>query len=173
MLAIEKFLGIWTLIGSVEIQEELPEVDADWNYWFENASSEQIQSVRPVKGLTLTIRDDSTFSEKLSGKPNVYWFHSEGYLSDTVEPFSGSVNFYNDTAYLLPFEARLDYKPDDKRLRADGDMEISEQISIIDNQLVRTVNVVTDGFQLDRVVMVYERGVEKTSLITWFLSLFK
>lgn len=173
MLEIEKFLGNWILIGSVEIQEELPEVDADWNYWFGNASSEQIQSVRPVKGLTLTIFYDATFSEKLSGKPNVCWFHSEGYLSDTVEPFSGSVNFYNDAAYLLPSEARLDYKPDDKRLRADGDMEISEQISIIDNQLVRTVNVVTDGFQLDRVVMVYERGVERTSTITRFLNLFR
>jgi hypothetical protein len=173
MLAIEKFLGIWTLIGSVEIREELPEVDADWNYWFTSASSEQIQRIQPVKGLTLTIHDDSTFSEKLSGKPNVYWFHSEGYLSDTVEPFSGAVNFYNDTAYLRPSEARLDYKSDDKRLRADGDMEISEQISIIDNQLVRTVNVVTDGSQLDRVIMIYEKGAEKTNLITWFLGLFK
>ena len=73
----------------------------------------------------------------------------------------------------MPSEARLDYKPDDKRLRADGDMEISEQISIIDNQLVRTVNVVTDGFQLDRVVMVYERDIDKTSMITWFLNLFR
>ncbi|MDY6901727.1 MAG: hypothetical protein SWZ49_27155 [Cyanobacteriota bacterium] len=167
-MSIESLVGTWQLIGSASTKGELAFIDnkPDPNgvkNWLKGEAGEIINQINSTSGLTLTINQNGTFTEEKEGNPEVNWFSSEGVLESKVVSFNGKVKFQADVAYLYPNEIPDWAKPRGRKygivLRYnDGDTIISDNISLIDEKLVRTVNVVTDGMYFDRVVIVYEKS---------------
>ena len=166
-MSIESFVGTWQLIGSTSTKGELAFIDnrPDPNgvkNWLKGKAGELISQINSTSGLTLTINQNATFTEEKEGNPEVNWFSNEGVLESKVVPFDGKVKFQADEAYLYPNEISEWAKPRGRKygiaLRYnDGDTIIADNISLIDEKLVRTVNVVTDGMYFDRVVIVYAK----------------
>lgn len=167
-MSIESFVGIWQLIGSTSTKGELAFIDnkPDPNgvkNWLKGEARELISQINSTSGLTLTINQHGTFTEEKEGNPEVNWFSSEVVLESKVVPFNGKVKFQADVAYLYPNEIPDWAKPRGRKygivLRYnDGDTIISDNISLIDQKLVRTVNVVTDEMYFDRVAIVYVKS---------------
>jgi|GEM_PF-4391016 len=165
----ENIRGEWRLVASGSINAEIafindeepdPNGVSDWLNGFDHAL---VAASKPTSGLTLSIAADGTFSEIVSGNPQVYWFDVEGVLESEVIPFSGVVVHNDQASYLRPTSIATWATPVEGRyglavLRYDdGDTEISDSVRLVENQLIRTVNVVTDELYLDRIAIVYER----------------
>ena len=166
-MSIESFIGTWQLIGRASTKGELGFIDnrPDPNNvknWLKGKAEELFNQINSTSGLTLTINHNGTFTEEQEGNPEVTWFSNEGVLESKVVPFSGKVKFQADEAYLYPNEISDWAKPRGRKygivLRYnDGDTIIADNISLVDEKLVRTVNVVTDGMYFDRVAIVYAK----------------
>lgn len=166
-MSIEPFIGTWQLIGSVSTKGELAFIDnkPDPNgvkNWLKGKADELVNQINSTSGLTLTINQDGNFTEVVEGSPQVTWFSNEGVLESKVVPFNGKVKFQAGVAYLYPNEISDWAKPRGRKYGIvirynDGDTIIADNISLVDEKLVRTVNVVTDGMYFDRVAIVYAK----------------
>lgn len=168
VMASEEVQGEWRLVRSASIKSEIEFVNdephpngvSDWLNGFDESL---VDRASPTSGLTLSISPKGSFTERLSGKPNVYWFDNEGVLQTEVAPFDGVVVGCGQEAYLRPAEIAKWATPEDGEYgRAllrydDGDTKIADRIRTMGDRLVRVVNIVTDDLYLDRVVIVYER----------------
>jgi hypothetical protein len=130
--------------------------------WLNGFDASLVATAKATSGMTLSIAADGTFTERVSGKPDVYWFDEEGVLAD-VTPFDGLIVHNVQGSYLRPLNIAKWAIPVDGRyglavLRYDdGDTKISDCVRSSDGRLIRTINVVTDELYLDRIVIVYER----------------
>ena len=165
-MSMESIIGTWLLIGSVSINSEVSFVgeEADPNGvkdWLNGEGEELIEEIISTSGLTLKVGADGTFTETKDGDPKVYWFSDEGVLESEVVPFNGVVKTNGAGSFLQPEEIPSWATPTDEYgivLRYDdGDTKISDQIYIAGENLVRTINVVTDELYLDRIVIVYKK----------------
>lgn len=165
-MSIESTIGTWLLIGSVSINSEVSFVgeEPDPNGvkdWLNGEGKELIDKINATSGLTLNIGSDGTFTETKEGNPRVYWFSDEGVLESEVVPFNGVVKTNRAGSFLQPEEIPSWATPTDDygvALRYDdGDTKISDHIYIAGENLVRTINVVTDELYLDRIVVVYKK----------------
>lgn len=166
-MELTSLVGSWVLIGSVAINSEVTFIgeETDPNGvrdWLNGRADELVGQVETVKGLTLTIADNGTFTEVKTANPNITWYDQEGVLESEVEPFNGTVVLKGEGAFLvakeIPNWAQPTVNDDGVALRYDdGDTMIAEWLERSDNRLVRTVNVVTDELYLDRIVMVYQQ----------------
>ncbi|MDE0854959.1 MAG: hypothetical protein OSA97_11125 [Nevskia sp.] len=161
--------GDWSLIAACSVRSEIPFINDEepdpsgvFN-WLNGFDDELVANAKPTSGLTMTIKPDGQFVERLSGTPAVYWFDEEGVLQEEVTPFSGMVVDTEQASYLCPASIPKWATPVSGRYGTavlrydDGDTKISDAVRRIGHQLVRTVNVVTDELYLDRVVILYQR----------------
>ncbi|ABC29949.1 hypothetical protein HCH_03186 [Hahella chejuensis KCTC 2396] len=165
-MSIESFVGTWLLVSSISVSSEIAQEPGAVRHdkiksGLRGAGQELIEKAKPTSGLALTIDDNGEFKEEKEGEPQVKWFDTDGVLTPKVVPFSGVVRANKSGVFLQADDIPSWAAPTDRYsviLRFDdGDTTISDQIYLIDDKLVRTVNVVTDEAYLDRTVIVYSR----------------
>ncbi|EAZ89793.1 hypothetical protein [Crocosphaera chwakensis] len=162
---ISVFVGKWVLIGSVFIKSELEFIGNQpdpngVNNWLNNSTPQVLKKIESTEDLILIINPDGTFEEEKTGNPKVEWFDCEGVLCSEVKPFSGYINVSKSKFYLMADECPL-WAKDEKLRYNDGDTKISDTIQISNEQLIRTVSVVTDDMYFDKVVLVYAKTTTK------------
>ena len=161
------FVGTWVLTGSISTNSEVqfikdrPDPKGVIN-WLNGTSQELVEQTKASEGLVLTIAQNKKFEEKKTGDPKVKWFNYEGVESNNVEPFDGQLKLSKSRAYLIadnvPSWAMPENRKSTVKLRYDdGDTKIADFLEIINDRLVRTINVVTDELYLDRVIIVYQK----------------
>src|SRR5262245_59393032 len=160
--------GEWHLVASASIKTEVsfingePDPDGVAN-WLNGFDDQLIENAKPTSGLVLSINPDGSFTERVSGNPEVYWFDTEGILTDEVMPFNGTTFKSELGAYIRPLSIPRWATPVEGRYgkcvlrHDDGDTKITDNLRVIDEHLIRTVNVVTDELYLDRIVIKYKR----------------
>ncbi len=166
-MIIDNLIGTWILIGSISINSEIELIGGEHDSnevekWLGGKSYELINEVEPTEGLILTITSDGRFEEEKTGYPQVSWFDREGVLQSEVTPFQGYLSFHETNIYFTPADLPSWAMPVDRESRIklrydDGDTKISDCIERQNDQLIRTVSVVTDELYLDRVIIVYQR----------------
>jgi len=161
--------GEWHLVASASTNSEIefigeePDPNGITN-WLNGFDDTLVDSAKSTSGLVLTIQSDGTFTEVVSGKPEVYWFDEEGVLQTEVTPFNGVVAPSGSANYLRPVDIAKWAKPVEELYSPailrydDGDTKISDRVHVNSGKLIRTVNTVTDELYLDRVVIVYGRS---------------
>ncbi|MFK7804710.1 MAG: hypothetical protein AB8G95_23945 [Anaerolineae bacterium] len=163
----ESITGTWTLVGSISINGEIAFVgnEPDPNGiedWLAGAGKELLEEIASTSGLTLKINADGTFTETKDGDPDITWFDQEGVLMSDIVPFNGFVKTNELGSFLQPETIPSWATPADEYnvipRYDDGDTVISDHIYLNAGSLVRTVNGVTDGLYLDRVVIVYTKS---------------
>jgi hypothetical protein len=168
-MRIEGVSGEWHLVASTSTRSEIafdgdepdPQGVSNWLNGSDNALAE---SAAETSGMVLSISPDGSFTEKVTGEPQVYWFDEEGVLAQGVSPFDGVIAWAADRAYLKPRAIANWAIPEEGRYAPallrydDGDTKIADQLRFEGHQLVRTVNVVTDELYLDRIVIIYQRS---------------
>lgn len=164
---LESLVGKWVLTGSISTNSEITFMgeEADPNGikdWLNGSGRELFENIKPTSGLTLELLPDGTFTEAKTGNPEVYWFSNEGVLESEVIPFNGLIKSNEFGFFLQPDEIPPWAAPTDKYgviLRYDdGDTKICDRLSLSENTLIRTVNVVTDELYLDRIAITYKRS---------------
>lgn len=164
----EPVTGRWALAGSISVKDEIAFVDGEpdpdgVSNWLNGRDDGLEAGISPASGLELTISEDGRFTETATGKPEVYWFDVEGVLCNDVEPFNGTLLSNEGLLYLLPdgipsWSAHAQNRYGKAMLRYDdGDTKICDSLYLKGDQLLRTVNAVTDELYLDRVLIAYER----------------
>lgn len=97
--------GEWQLIGSASMNSEVEFTSDDEpdpngvSNWLNGFDETPVADARATSGLTLSTKSDGTFTEVVSGKPEVYWFDEEGVLQAQVTPFNGVVAVVGNAAY--------------------------------------------------------------------------
>ena len=168
-MTFSAYVGRWALISSASINSEISFIGEDpdpngVNDWLNGDAIDLVDGSDPTTGLLLQIEQDGSFSEQKTGNPKVYWFDSEGVLTNDVEPFDGRLQSNESNVFLRPSEIPSWAIPvEGKHGRAilrldDGDTKISDRLDVIGDRLIRSVNVVTDELYLDRIVIVYSRS---------------
>lgn len=158
--------GTWRAIGSASTRGEVAfigdEPDPNGVHDWLNGDGHMLAGeVQAVDGLVLHIDPSGGFTEQKHGNPPICWFDSEGVQTSEVEPFNGVLSIHADAAYLLSASVQNWAKAVEGRygpavLRYDdGDTKICDRIERVGNELLRTINVVTDELYLDRVLIVY------------------
>ncbi|MEL6929450.1 MAG: hypothetical protein AAFO95_12540 [Cyanobacteria bacterium J06600_6] len=170
-MTIDPLLGTWLLVGSVSYRSELEIVNGKREpmgvtNWLNGKGGDPSPEIISTSGLTLTITKTG-FQEERTGNPDIQWFNTRGELSD-VQPFEGTVSFHGSKVYLIanniPKWSKPSSKQGQKKYRyADGDTTISETVEIRADEMVRTMNVVTDLIYFDRVILIYQRKKEKVN----------
>lgn len=126
-----------------------------------SAAFEKLPKQKSAKGLRLSIFDDGTFLEQSENETGFGYFNREGCLIDEIIPFSGKVSIFKNRRFLLldqPISWACPAEADEEFIRYDdGDTKISDEIKIVENNLIRTVAVITDGYLLDRFLYIYKR----------------
>ncbi len=159
-------IGTWTLIAAAETDAEVDLIGEDSdpegiNDWLNGTDDGLVDEAEPTSGLTLAIAADGSFTERLTGTPDVAWYDEEGVLQDAAEPFDGRMVDTGAGGYLRPDEIASWAIPAEGRHGAavlrydDGDTKIADGVARRGDHLVRTVNIVTDELYLTRVVMLY------------------
>ena len=162
-------LGVWHLVlGSdqrAEADLDDPHHDLDGNgAWMRTSGRKDLAAAAPVSGLTLTISASGDFTEE--GESSVSLFDAHG-VETAGEPFAGrlALTALGMQAFTDPRQipATVQSIADTSVLRcSDGDTDISEIFEVVDDRLVRTQNVVTDGIYLARVTLIYAREPSNT-----------
>ena len=165
----QNITGEWHLVASISIQPEShleflkdgPDHTGISN-WLNGFDDKLIEEAQETSGLVLCIKQDGSFTEEVTGNPNVYWFNDEGCLVD-VAPFNGVLVETEQGFYLKPTNINEWAIPIEEAYGAcvlrydDGDTKITDHLRRVGEYLVRTVNVVTDEAYLDRVLIKYKR----------------
>ncbi len=165
---INELIGRWTLSSAISTNDQIPVIENEpdpegVSRWLNGTDVEVVKQSEPTSGLEFEITPDGRFTEQITGKANVMWFDAEGVLTE-VTPFGGTVVSNDQGVYLIPDDVPNDARPIDGRygkaiLRLDdGDTKICDGLCLLNDHLVRTVNVVTDELYLNRVVIVYTRS---------------
>ena len=159
-------VGVWLLTAAIAIDDEvdlegLPAED-QIDEWLYSAGYDLINEAELIAGLKLTIHADDTFTEEKTGLLNLPWYDREGVLDEAVTPFSGLLKTEENLMYLHPDEPTSWAIPEDtiREIRVrydDGDTIICDRIEIVNNQLIRTMSVVTDELYLDKVLLIYQK----------------
>ncbi|MGB3443533.1 MAG: hypothetical protein WBA97_32765 [Actinophytocola sp.] len=112
-----------------------------------------------LTGLTLTV-DGAAFTE--TGAAEVPWFDDEGVLEPEARPFDGTLATSPSGVFLLTEEGRREGAfADAKELHLrcdDGDTAISDLVTVEDDELRRTMSVITDEMYPSRIRLTYRRG---------------
>lgn len=168
-MAYQSLEGEWQLVSSASITSEISFINEDEPdpngvaNWLNGFDDNLLESAKLSSGLVLTIKSDGSFTEVVTGKPEVHWFDVEGVLADEVTPFNGVITSNEKGSYLKPVVIATWAIPVEGRygecvLRYDdGDTKIADNLRLIDEHLIRTVNIVTDELYLDRVLVKYKR----------------
>lgn len=169
-MAYQNIEGEWHLIASASITSEVQFVNdeqpdpngvANWLNGFDDSL---LESAKQTSGLVLSITPDGSFTERVTGKPEVYWFDVEGVFANEVTPFDGVTVKNEQGAYLKPvavakWAVAVEGRYGKCVLRYDdGDTKITDNLRIVEAHLIRTVNIVTDELYLDRVLIRYKRA---------------
>lgn len=167
-------IGTWHLVAERRVQGRSdiddPTYEQDGNGpWMRTSGAAAVppdgEEATEVHGLTLTIAEDGTFTE--SGESTATVFDADG-VETAGEGFSGRLEVVGSR--LVAFAGDRVHEPvpaiaDPSLLRlSDGSVDIAELFETIDEHLVRTQNVVTDGIYLVRSVLVYSRTAPAVSL---------
>ncbi|MGF7147113.1 hypothetical protein FHS96_000722 [Sphingomonas zeicaulis] len=160
--------GDWHLVGFAQasgeaglIGEESDQADID--AWLNGSGEALAASALPIAGLSLTIDADMNLTERCDGTPKLTWFDAEGVLVEDVTPINGPLIGTGPVRYLRPDTIASWAVPRDGRhgpaiLRYDdGDTKIVDAFALAGEQLVRTVNVVTDELCFNRAALFYAR----------------
>lgn len=160
------FSGRWALVSvaSAEIDLELgtaepsaEAVSADLN----RSAFDLLPAVKRTDGLLLEILGSDRFTHTLIGNPKVLWFGADGVLEEGVVPFDGTCSATPARLYLLAADCPVWAQPQADRQNNfrydDGDTLICDFVELIQGQLYRTVNVLTDGLYKSQTLMVFER----------------
>ena len=112
--------------------------------------------------MIIRILPDGRFTQCFSGQPIIEWYDQGGVLDHPVNAFDGWTFRDHERIYF-----NTDTKPewshqysdaDPKRCRYDdGDTTICDFAELVDDRLVRTLNVMTDDSYVNRVAIVYVR----------------
>jgi hypothetical protein len=112
-----------------------------------------------LTGLTLTVDGDS-FTE--TGAAEIPWFDDEGVLEPAAVPFDGTVVTSPAGVFLLTEEGRRAGAFTDAgelHLRCDdGDTAITDLVTVEQDELRRTMSVITDEMYPSRIRLTYRRA---------------
>lgn len=163
----DQLAGTWSLTGAIAINGEIPFIGEEpkpgaIEEWLYDRSLEQLEQLKPMTGLKLTISNHKTFSEEKLSSLQIPWFDREGVLDNDVTPFGGILKFGESKAYLLLQEsiawATPQGTPAIDRLRYDdGDTKICDSLELYQRKLIRAIAVVTDELYLDKITLRYEQ----------------
>jgi hypothetical protein len=160
-------LGIWQLVATLALHDELPLFDdipprlVAIDEWLYGNSHVHIRQATPIAGRQLQIHADATFTETKTQDLNLEWYDVEGVLEPSVMPFDGVIWLDVDQLYLHPdTESTLKDPVRSYRIRYDdGDTIICDRVELVDGALVRTMSIVTDELYLDRTMLIYNRPI--------------
>ena len=156
-------LGAWQLQGSASAESEIEFVEPQFDAEFaclSNSAIDLLETVKPTAGLVLKITDAMEFTQDVTGNPKVTWYDVEGVLQRSVTPFDGKcfTPRPDGRLYLISDdrakwatpkdEAKLPYFRHD-----DSDTVICDFVELHGPDLLRTMNVLTDGHYLSRNLM--------------------
>lgn len=161
------FSGTWTLVSAASAETDI-ELDADEpsaataiSAQLRRSAFELLPAAERTDGLLLEILGSDRFTHTLMGNPKVLWFGADGVLENAVVPFNGTCNATLDRLYLLAADCPIWAQPQADRQASfrydDGDTLICDFVELIQGQLYRTVNVLTDGLYKSQILMVFER----------------
>lgn len=162
---ISDFTGTWELSNYrrdesvAELGDEGPDYTAIGN-WINGDSVTLLDDTSEAKGLKLVINSDGSFEETNTQTPDIEWFNNEGVLDSQVSTFSGAITLGRSKASLLAKDTPSWAEPDEDQYDAkcrfdDGDMLICDHIQLIDGNLIRTMNSVSDEEHLYRSSLIY------------------
>lgn len=167
-----EFEGEWVLYAYAHLNSDLlgdkDEVDAnDIQKWLLGAGSDLVGQQETMTGSILKISQSGYISETAGSRAKVHWFDEEGVLEnyDVISPYKG-ILVENDYGMFTRPESIASWAvPDQNAYQAllrydDYDTQISERIDVENLELVRTLNAVTDGVYVDRIVMYYRKSGE-------------
>lgn len=157
------FTGIWYLNGSCnsfgqfEILDDIEEYRRIYEKWLRGEDYENLGNLTKAEGLLLEINADGTFTESKTGDPQIEWFDEEGISESRITPFNGIYKIFDERAFLtLETPSTLSDTDDSERIRYDdGDTKVCDSLRVIDEDLIRTVSVITDELYTTRVLMRY------------------
>lgn len=166
-MSMNEYLGTWQLQASASTESEIEFVEPQFDAEFECLSLSGIdllETANPATGLVLEITDAMEFTQNVTGNPEVTWYDVEGVLQRNVSPFDGKCftprpdgRLYlisNDRAkWATPKdEAKLPYFRHD-----DSDTVICDFVELHGPDLLRTMNVLTDGHYLSHTLMKFAK----------------
>lgn len=154
----------WELVGSTFSETEINFIEPSFDAEFAELSisaSILLPEIKKTSGLRLQITNNKRFSQFLYGAPDVMWFDVEGVLEDEVTPFDGSCSEIDQRLYLIADErpkwaASKDIKKQRFFRYDDSDTVICDFVELIENQLLRTLSVLTDGRYKSLILMLFE-----------------
>lgn len=158
--------GDWSLVG---IATDDSEVDFFVESTFEaefdvlgKSASDLLPVINKSHGLTLRLTVDGHFKQVVAGPVRTDWFDVEGVLDCEIQPFDGYFNSIEKRLYLIADERAgwATSKDASKRERFrhdDGDTVICDFVEMVEEKLFHSVNVLTDGTYLNRMLLVYKR----------------
>ena len=168
-MLIDTLVGDWVLVARALAHGEADVMDgqadpASATRWLGGSGVALIQTADAASGLRLGVQADGRFCERMTGDASGLWFDAHGVQTAAADPFDGVLMLTQDCAYLLPHTlpawatpAPGAHAPAILRFD-DGDTCISDRLDVSADTLVRTMNCVTDGICLERVVLVYRRA---------------
>ncbi|GAA6138500.1 hypothetical protein NBRC116583_22470 [Arenicella sp. 4NH20-0111] len=167
-MSIDSYIGEWQLRGYFRSQSiaELGDDGPDYNAidkWVCGNSFSEIEKMSMASGLTLTIHENGTFNEIKTGSPKIEWFNSEGILDETVKTFDGKAIYIGKLVSLFPSGIPSWATPEEGIYGIscrydDGDTLISDYLFIVNDQLIRTINTVSDEEHLYRSTLRYVKS---------------
>ena len=161
------YVGIWNLQSAASTDSEVELVEPRFDAEFECLSvsaMDLLETASPAEGLTIEITDAMEFTQKVSGTPAVMCYDVEGVWHRSIMPFDGKcfAPQPDGRLYLISNdrpnwatpkeEAKLLYFRYD-----DSDTVICDFVELHNQDLLRTVNVLTDGQYLDHILMKFAR----------------
>ncbi len=168
----EKFEGRWELYAYAHLESDLlggkDEVDpSDIQAWLLGDGGGATGNTEDASGSTLLIHGSGRIHEQAESLTNILWFDDEGVQENynSIAPFIGFLVENANGVFARPDKIASWAVPDNTayqaRLRYDDyDTLISERFDVNEAELSRTLNVVTDGLYVTRIVMFYRKSGE-------------
>jgi hypothetical protein len=164
-MKVNNFTGIWYLNGSFEENgkfepvEDIEEYRRTYEHWLRGEDYANLENLTEVEGLRLEIEDAKIFSETKTGKPQIEWFDEEGVSVSNFKPFNGVYKIFDERAFLtLKEPSSLSFTLDPERIRYDdGDTKICDSLRIVNENLIRTISVITDELYTNRIILSYRK----------------
>ena len=174
-MLIETFVETWHLTASTTINSEISFIDEEPDpngvkNWLKGNGLDLVEKAETASGLSLQVFPDGRFVEEkhtdTKTDSKVDRFDGEGVLNPDPFTLTGTLKSNTYGVFLeqasVPSWANSSANSSERYdafVRFDdGDTKISDSIEIQGNNLIRTVNVVTDELYLMRVVYVYTRN---------------
>lgn len=140
------FLGSWSLTGFGLIDNMHSPDMRTADQWCVSVPV-PVPEQRPASGLTLTIAEDTTFTEAAGeGAELLDFFTDDGVLDTAASAFDGSLFCVDGRVFLRSEEE----EPVGTARLHDGDVEIADELTRDDRDLLRIASVVVDGMYLYR-----------------------